>query len=97
MGAVERGVINPYIFYNLRKQYTCKEIAKQFGYTEAGLWKWCKRNGVITERLPTFELIEELDSKTPKEIAYEYNLAVNTIYTRLRSIGMGVKKIRGTK
>jgi transposase len=97
MGRKEKGIINPYMFYNLRKQYTCKEIAKQLGYTESGLWRWCKRNGVITKRLMTSEVLEELETKNVKEIAYEYNLAVSTIYKKLSRKGYSVKKNRGIK
>lgn len=97
MGRKERGTINPYLFYTLRKQYSVEEIAKIVGYTQSGLSRWCARNYVDTTKLTDFELAEEIRLKTPKEIAYEYNMCLHTVYKKLRVLGISTKLQRGKK
>lgn len=97
MGRKERGVINPYEFQILRKNYTIREIATIKGYTKNGLLKWCHRNNVIPGRITDWEIEEEIREKTPKEIAFEYNIKLATVYKRLEKLGLNPKAQRGTK
>lgn len=97
MGAVERGTINPYQFYNLRKIYTFKEIAEMVGYTVNGLLNWCYRNEVETGRVTDWEIEEAIKIKTPKEIAYEYNVSLGVVYYRLKKQNINPKTQRGIK
>lgn len=97
MGAVERGTINPYKFYELRKSYSNKEIARMTGYTDSGLSRWCKRNGVETNRITDSDIAEEIKTKTPKEIAFEYNVNLKLVYYRLKKMGISPKLQRGIK
>ena len=95
MGAVERGTINPYKFYNLRKIYTFKEIAEMVGYSIDGLYHWCRRNDVEVKRITDWEITEALkNNKSVKEIAYEYNVNTKDVYYRLQKMGI---KLRGIK
>jgi hypothetical protein len=97
MGRRERGIITPYEFQELRRLYTFREIAKFKGYTESGLFRWCNRNNVITSRIADWEIAEEIKNKTPKEIAYEYNVSLKVVYWRLKKMGISPKLQRGTK
>ena len=97
MGRKERGTINPYKFYQLRKNHTVREIALIVGYSEKGLLRWCYRNGVETKRIADWEIAEEIKKITPKEIAYNYNVNLETVYYRLRKMGISPKLQRGIK
>lgn len=93
MGLHERGTINPYKFYNLRKVYSFREIAEMVGYTKDGLYHWCRRNGVEVKRVTDWEILEALKAnKSVKEIAFEYNINVKTIYSRIQKISEGGRK-----
>lgn len=96
MGRRERGIITPYEFQEMRRLYTFREIAKIKGYTESGLFRWCNRNNVITSRIADWEIAEEIRKKTPKEIAFEYNVNIRVIYYRLKKLNINVKQ-RGGK
>lgn len=97
MGAVERGTINPYKFYEMRKSYSNKEIARITGYTDSGLSRWCKRNGVETHRITDSDIVEEIKTKSVKEVAFEYNVKADVIYYRLKKMGLNKKALRGIK
>ena len=95
MGLHERGTINPYKFYNLRKIYTFKEIAEMVGYSIDGLYHWCRRNDVEIKRITDWEIMEALkNNKSVKEIAFEYNVNAKGVYYRLQKMGI---KLRGIK
>lgn len=97
MGRKERGVITPYEFQELRRVYTIREIAKIKGYTENGLLRWCYRNNVITQRVTDWEIAEAIKDKTPKEIAFEYNVKLRVVYKRLQKMGLNKRSLRGAK
>ena len=97
MGAIERGTINPYKYYEMRRTYTVKEIAKMTGYTVNGLLRWCYRNGVETNRISDSDIAEEIKTKTAKEIASEYNVTIKVVYYRLEKMGISPKLQRGIK
>lgn len=93
--AVEKGTINPYKFYNLRKFYTFKEIAEMVGYSTDGLYHWCRRNDVEVKRITDWEIMEALNNnKSVKDIAFEYNVNPKVIYYRLEKNGI---YLRGRK
>ena len=83
--------LNPYQFQILRKEMTMKEIAIQYGYNYKALQAWCSRRLLDTKRITDWELAEEIRIKTPKEISYEYNVSLKSIYYRLKKIGMNPK------
>lgn len=95
MGAIEKGTINPYKFYILRKTYTISEIAEKVGYTVNGLLNWCYRNEVETGRIADWEIEEVIKIKTPKEIAYEYNVSLGVVYYRLKKQNINPKIQKG--
>ena len=97
MGRKEIGVITPYSFQILRRTHTVKEIAFLMGYTESGLNRWCSRNGIDTSRITDWEVAEEIKYKTPKEIAFEYNVNLKSVYWRLKKLGISPKLQRGVK
>lgn len=90
--AIEKGTINPYKFYNLRKFHTFKEIAEMVGYSIDGLYHWCRRNGVEVKRITDWEIMEALNNnKSVKEIAFEYNVNLKVIYYRLEKKGINLR------
>lgn len=97
MGVAEKGTINPYKYYEMRRIYTIKEIAKMTGYTVNGLLRWCYRNGVETNRISDSDIAEEIKTKTAKEIASEYNVTLKIVYYRLEKMGISPKLQRGIK
>ena len=97
MGANERGTINPYKYYEMRRTYTVKEIAQMTGYTVNGLMRWCYRNGVETNRITDSDVAEEIKTKTAKEIASEYNVKLKVVYYKLKKLGISPKLQRGIK
>lgn len=88
--------ITPYQFQMLRRTKTTKEIAEMSGCTVRALQIWCNRNCIDIKRIADWEIEEEINIKTPKEIAYEYNIGVNAIYYRLKKLNINVKQ-RGGK
>lgn len=93
--AVEKGTINPYKFYNLRKCYNFKEIAEMVGYSIGGLYRWCRRNGVEVKRITDWEIMEALNNnKSVKEIAFEYNVNAKVVYYRLEKMGINLRGIK---
>lgn len=97
MGIKEKGTITPYKYYTLRKNYELQEIANMVGYSYWGLYHWCKRNVVETRRLTDWEIAEEIRKKTPKEIAYEFNVSLDVVYYRLKKLKINPKIQRGIK
>ena len=97
MGIQEKGTINPYKFYVLRKKHSIEEIAKMCGYSKSGLYHWCWRNGVDTRRVTDSDIEDEIKTKTVKEIAYEYGVNLQTVYERLKKLHISPKLQRGIK
>lgn len=95
IGINKKRTINPYMFYNLRRCHSFKEIAEMVGYSIDGLYHWCRRNGVEVKRITDWEIMEALNNnKSIKEIAFEYNVNAKVVYYRLKKMGT---KLRGIK
>ena len=71
---------------------TQTQIAEYLGITFSTLWKWGKRHNVIMARITDWEIAEEIWSKTPKQIAAEYNVSVDTVYRKLSKMGISTKQ-----
>lgn len=84
--------INPYELQNQRKTKTVKELAIYYGVTTSTLERWAKRHNVILARVTDFEIAEEIWSKTPKQIAAEYKVSINTVYKKLSRMGICTKQ-----
>ena len=83
--------LNAYQFQKLRETKTTKQIALMIGCSQRALQSWCYRRGIEMTRLTEWELQEEIYNKTPKEIAYEYNMSLASVYYKLKKIGLNTK------
>ena len=84
--------INPYEVQQLRKTMSVKAIAAHYNISERGFFWWAKRNNVILKRITDWEIAEGIWDKTPKELAYEYNVSLDTIYKHLKKMGICTKQ-----
>ena len=82
---------NAYQIQSMMYTMTSKQIADFYGVTVNALSVWCCRNKVSLVHLTDYELEEEIQVKTVKEIAYEYNLGLGAVYYRLRKLGISPK------
>lgn len=90
MGRIETKTksISPYDVQLMRRTMNTKAIAEHYNITPSALWKWAKRHNVILDRVTDWELAEGIWDKTPKELAYEYNVPIKFVYSRLRRMGI---------
>jgi len=71
---------------------TQSQIAAHYGITPSALWKWAHRHNVIITKVTDWEIAEGIWNKTPKQLASEYNVCLNTIYNRLKRMGICTKQ-----
>ncbi|SEP82618.1 hypothetical protein SAMN04487977_101540 [Treponema bryantii] len=67
---------------------SAQQIADYYGLKKITFWKWCVRHQIIVQKITDWELEEDIKIKTPKEIAYEHNITVDTVYNRLKKLGL---------
>lgn len=84
--------INPYELQNQRRTKTVKELAAFYGVTSSTLERWAKRHNIILARVTDWEIAEGIWEKTPKQLAAEYNVSIDTIYKRLSRMGICTKQ-----
>lgn len=84
--------INPYELQNQRRTKTVKELAFFYGVTPSTLERWAKRHNVILARVTDWEIAEGIWEKTPKQLAAEYNVSIDTIYKKLSRMGICTKQ-----
>lgn len=86
MGKKESFNLNEYEMYQKLKTKNVRQLAKEMSINEYTLYTWCKRHNVIISRITQEELLQELKSKKPKEIAYEYNVSPGVIWAKIRKL-----------
>lgn len=79
-------------YQRMIRTMTQKQIAELYGITPSALWRWGKRHNVILTRITDWEIAEEIWEKTPKQLAYEYNMSLSAIYRRLKIMGICTKQ-----
>ena len=84
--------ISPYEVQQMRRSMSCKEIAEHYKISPSALCKWAKRHNFIVERVTDLEIAEGIWSKTPKQLAAQYNVDTSTIYKRLLKMGICTKQ-----
>lgn len=84
--------ISPYEVQQLRRTMSLKEIAAIYNISTRGLQWWAQRHNVILKRVTDWEIAEGIQAKTPKELAYQYNVTTGTIYSRLKTMGISAKQ-----
>ena len=85
-------LLTPYDYQEMRRTMTQTQIAERYGITLSALWKWGIRHNVILSRITDWEIAEEIWSKTPKQIAADYNVSVQTVYKKLSTMGICTKQ-----
>lgn len=82
---------NAYQIQSMMYTMTTKQIAAFYGVTVNALCVWCCRHEISLIRLTDFELEEEIQTKTVKEIAFEYNIGIGAVYYKLKKLGISPK------
>lgn len=91
MPKVVTQALNPYEITQMRKTMSNHQIAAYYGLKYDTYMNWCRTNKIETRRIADWELLEEIETKTVKEIAFEYNVKIGYLYNRLRIIKGGIK------
>ena len=84
--------ISPYEVQQMRRTMSYKKIAEHYNMTASALWKWAHRHNIILSKVTDWEIAEEIWSKTPKQIAAEYNVSLDTVYKKLSKMGICTKQ-----
>ena len=84
--------INQFDVQQMRRTMTIKEIAAHYNITVGGLEYWARKHNVILQRVTDWEIAEGIWSKTPKQLAAEFNVSLDTIYSRLTRMGICTKQ-----
>ena len=84
--------MTPYDVQNMRRTMTQQQICDYYGINITTLYRWGKRHNVDLKRLTDWEVAEGIGTKTPKELAYEYNVSLTAIYRRLKIMGICTKQ-----
>ena len=87
--------LKPYEVQQLLTKMSGLKVAKIYGLQRNAFYKWCSKQNIIVQRITDYELKEEIKVKTPKEIAFEYGYTLNTVYKRLKKLGLNKKALKG--
>lgn len=89
MPRVVTQALNPYQITVMRRTMTTHQIAAYYGVKYDTFMNWCRTNKVETRRITEWEFLEEIQTKTIKEIAFEYNVKKCVLYCLLEKSKKG--------